>query len=97
MRRLGTLFPATVLLAGLVVGGATYAGSATAAGPGHHGHPGHGHGALSWSESVIDADQSFRGLDAVDRRTAWVTGGSATGVARAGCSARPMAAAPGRT
>jgi len=28
---------------------------------------------------VIDADQSFRGLDAVDRRTAWVTGGSVTG------------------
>ena len=27
---------------------------------------------------MIDADQSFRGLDAVDRRTAWVTGGSAT-------------------
>ena len=32
----------------------------------------------SWRETVIDADQSFRGLDAVDRRTAWVTGGSAT-------------------
>jgi photosystem II stability/assembly factor-like uncharacterized protein len=32
----------------------------------------------SWQQSVIDADQSFRGLDAVDRRTAWVTGGSAT-------------------
>ena len=34
--------------------------------------------ALSWRETVVDADQSFRGLDAVDRRTAWVTGGSAT-------------------
>jgi photosystem II stability/assembly factor-like uncharacterized protein len=28
--------------------------------------------------TVIDPDQSFRGLDAVDRRTAWVTGGSVT-------------------
>ena len=27
----------------------------------------------------MDADQSFRGLDAVDRRTAWVTGESLTG------------------
>ena len=79
MRRTGTFFLTPVLLAGLVVGGATYAGSATAAGSGNHGHPGHGHGgAPSWSETVIDADQSFRGLDAVDRRTAWVTGGSAT-------------------
>ena len=49
------------------------------AGAGHHGPWGHGHGgALSWTETVVDADQSFRGLDAVDRRTAWVTGGSAT-------------------
>ena len=28
---------------------------------------------------VVDADQSFRGLDAVDRRTAWVSGGSISG------------------
>ncbi|GAB3763481.1 photosystem II stability/assembly factor-like uncharacterized protein [Nocardioides ginsengisegetis] len=27
---------------------------------------------------MVDAGQGFRGLDAVDRRTAWVTGGSAT-------------------
>ena len=48
---------------------------ATTARPGH----GHGHGGpSSWDETVVDADQSFRGLDAVDRRTAWVTGGSAT-------------------
>jgi photosystem II stability/assembly factor-like uncharacterized protein len=79
MRRLGTLFLTTVLLASPFLGGATYAGSTTAAGSGHHGNRGHDHGgALSWRETVIDADQSFRGLDAVDRRTAWVTGGSAT-------------------
>ena len=34
--------------------------------------------ALTWHESVVDADQSFRGLDAVDRRTAWVSGASLT-------------------
>lgn len=35
--------------------------------------------ALEWRTSVVDADQSFRGLDAVDRRTAWVSGGSLSG------------------
>jgi photosystem II stability/assembly factor-like uncharacterized protein len=34
---------------------------------------------LTWQEEVVDADQSFRGLDAVDRRTAWVSGASTTG------------------
>ncbi len=33
----------------------------------------------AWTESVVDADQSFRGLDAVDRRTAWISGGSISG------------------
>jgi photosystem II stability/assembly factor-like uncharacterized protein len=33
---------------------------------------------LEWGEVVVDAGQSFRGLDAVDRRTAWAAGGSAT-------------------
>jgi photosystem II stability/assembly factor-like uncharacterized protein len=33
---------------------------------------------LGWRESVVDADQSFRGLDAVDARTAWVSGASLT-------------------
>ncbi|WP_082563888.1 WD40/YVTN/BNR-like repeat-containing protein [Nocardioides sp. Root140] len=37
-----------------------------------------GHSDPMWSESVVDADQSFRGLDAVDDRTAWVSGGSLT-------------------
>ena len=70
MRLLGTLALSTLLIGSLVASPA-YAG--------HHGPPGHGHGpALSWDETVVDADQSFRGLDAVDRRTAWVTGGSAT-------------------
>jgi photosystem II stability/assembly factor-like uncharacterized protein len=31
-----------------------------------------------WDVGVVDPDQSFRGLDAVDRRTAWVAGGSLT-------------------
>src|SRR4051812_14353376 len=79
MPRLGVLALSTALVAGSLLGGAAYAGSAAAHGGNHgHGH-GHGHGgSLSWSETVIDADQSFRGLDAVDRRTAWVTGGDAT-------------------
>lgn len=33
---------------------------------------------LEWQESVADADQSFRGLDAVDDRTAWASGASLT-------------------
>jgi len=33
---------------------------------------------LDWREQVVDAGQSFRGLDAVDRRTAWLGGGSIT-------------------
>lgn len=32
----------------------------------------------TWHTSVVDADQSFRGLDAVTRRTAWIAGGSMT-------------------
>lgn len=67
--RLGTLFLATVVLATPFLGSAAQAGSTARSEKG--GDP-------SWRESVIDADQSFRGLDAVDRRTAWVTGGSAT-------------------
>ena len=31
-----------------------------------------------WREQVVDAGQSFRGLDAVNRRTAWISGGSVT-------------------
>ena len=32
-----------------------------------------------WEVNVVDPDQSFRGLDAVDRDTAWVSGGSISG------------------
>ncbi len=49
-------------------------GGRAAAGERHHPHQ-----RITWQETVVDADQSFRGLDAVNRRTAWVTGGSATG------------------
>lgn len=38
---------------------------------------------LAWQQSVVDADQSFRGLDAVDAETAWITGGSLSGGAGA--------------
>lgn len=34
---------------------------------------------LAWEESVVDSDQSFRGLDAVDSKTAWISGGSLSG------------------
>jgi photosystem II stability/assembly factor-like uncharacterized protein len=34
--------------------------------------------APDWDVAVVDPDQSFRGLDAVDRDTAWVSGGSLT-------------------
>ena len=35
--------------------------------------------AIDLETQVLDADQSFRGLDAVDRDTAWVVGASVTG------------------
>jgi hypothetical protein len=65
MRRLGVLVLSTAVLVSPFLGSAASAG---------HGHG----GSFSFKESVIDADQSFRGLDAVDRRTAWVTGESLT-------------------
>jgi photosystem II stability/assembly factor-like uncharacterized protein len=71
MRRLGPLVLSTVLLASTVLISAAHAGSPASSARAHD-H------ALSWDETVIDPDQSFRGLDAVDRRTAWVTGGSAS-------------------
>ncbi|QZY29092.1 WD40/YVTN/BNR-like repeat-containing protein [Nocardioides coralli] len=47
--------------------------------PAHAGDPGRDPGRDGrWRHAVIDPDQSFRGLDAVDRRTAWVSGGSLT-------------------
>jgi photosystem II stability/assembly factor-like uncharacterized protein len=73
MRRLGSLVLSTALLGSTLIGSAFAGGTAQAA-PGHDPHG----GSPSWQEGVVDADQSFRGLDAVDERTAWVAGGSAT-------------------
>lgn len=59
-----------ILLGALVVALAMPAASPSAqAGPSRD---------VEWHEQVVDAGQSFRGLDAVDRRTAWVGGGSVT-------------------
>lgn len=74
MPRLGVLVLSAAVAATAL--GSTYAAGSAAA-SGRHGTAGHVR-PPSWQERVIDADQSFRGLDAVDRRTAWVTGGSAT-------------------
>jgi len=75
MPRLGVLALSTALLAGSLLGSTAYAAGSGHAPRGHgHGH----HGRVTWSQTVVDPDQSFRGLDAVDRRTAWVTGGSLT-------------------
>ncbi|HEX6149226.1 oxidoreductase [Nocardioides sp.] len=38
-----------------------------------------GSGDDGWDVRVVDPDQSFRGLDAVNRNVAWVSGGSMTG------------------
>jgi photosystem II stability/assembly factor-like uncharacterized protein len=72
--------PARVLLVSIAlvtccfVGSPAQAGTAGVVGADHHDHG----NAPSWRQTVIDPDQGFRGLDAVDQRTAWVTGGSAT-------------------
>lgn len=68
MARLGALVLSTLLI-GSTLGSPAYAGP----GHGHHGQ------VITWQETVVDASQNFRGLDAVDRRTAWVTGGSGSG------------------
>ncbi len=75
MTRLGILALSTALAASAF---APYPAQAGHGPGGHHGPPGHHGPRLTWHESVVDTDQSFRGLDAVDRRTAWVAGGSAT-------------------
>lgn len=69
MARLGALVLSTLLI-GSLVGSPAYAGGR---GGHHHGH------VITWQETVVDASQNFRGLDAVDRHTAWVTGGSGSG------------------
>jgi photosystem II stability/assembly factor-like uncharacterized protein len=74
MRRLGvTLIPAlasALALAMAVPVGATTAPDAKPGGPDPFRE--------GWSESVVDADQNLRGLAAVSRREAWVTGESLT-------------------
>ncbi len=44
----------------------------------HAGHDNHLRHKLHFRQWVVDANQSFRGLDAVSRRTAWISGGSLT-------------------
>src|SRR3954469_17476107 len=77
MRRLGVLLvPATTLVTALVPalvlappGTATSAAGQAGAGPKHQPFD-------DWTEQVVDADQNFRGLAAVSRTEAWVTGES---------------------
>lgn len=77
MRTLGILALSTVGTLALALAPAATAGERPDAG--RHG-PDRPHGWTGgWDETVLDADQSFRGLDAVDRRTAWVSGESVSG------------------
>ena len=69
MRTLGILATSASLLTAAVL--AALPSTATAA-PRDDGKTPSG----EWDVTVVDPDQSFRGLDAVNRRTAWVTGGS---------------------
>lgn len=78
MRRLGALLIpalASVLSVALAVptATATQRTGGSEAKPGKPGPFGKG-----WTETVIDADQNFRGLEAVSKREAWVTGESLT-------------------
>ncbi|NHA66628.1 WD40/YVTN/BNR-like repeat-containing protein [Phycicoccus flavus] len=64
--------PLTVLAALALT--APFAASVAVAAP-----PGQRAPDLVWTTTVTDPDQSLRGLDAVDRVTAWVAGGSVSG------------------
>ena len=74
MRRLGVpaLIPAllTIPALALTLPASTAAQPEAAAGPNPFRD--------GWSETVVDADQNFRGLEAVSKREAWVTGESLT-------------------
>jgi photosystem II stability/assembly factor-like uncharacterized protein len=73
MRRLGvTLIPALTLLTALAA--ATPATSAVE----HRGATRLAPFDAGWTEQVLDADQNFRGLEAVSKKEAWVTGESLT-------------------
>ncbi|SEC05523.1 Uncharacterized protein SAMN04489844_1587 [Nocardioides exalbidus] len=72
MRRLGaSLIPATLLPVVLAL---TLPAAADAAVDRSNGPDPFG----DWTETVLDADQNFRGLEAVSRTEAWVTGESLT-------------------
>lgn len=79
LKRLTAPVYAVTLVA--LLAAATPAAAAVGAGSGHHPKPPKPPTtpSLSWDVKTVDADQSFRGLDAVDRRTAWVTGASVSG------------------
>lgn len=66
-------FTAPLYAVALVALTAPVAMAAPSAGPPSGAAP------LEWSVQTVDADQSFRGLDAVDRSTAWVSGASVSG------------------
>ena len=70
MRRLGIISSSVLLLLPVGLSPAGGTGSVAAGGGG-------------WDVTVVDPGQSFRGLDAVNRRVAWVSGGSTTGGAGA--------------
>lgn len=72
MRTFSRWITAPLYAVALVALSAPVAMSASAAPPG-------GAGDLSWDVTTVDADQSFRGLDAVDRDIAWVSGASVSG------------------
>ena len=70
MKRAAAILASTLSLALPLAVSPTYADAS---------EPGGGHGptaALAWQQTTLDADQSFRGLDAVSRSTAWVAGES---------------------
>lgn len=77
MRRLGvtTLIPALALALALPAGATTASADTREAAVTASGHQPFDD---SWSEKVIDADQNFRGLAAVSKKEAWVTGESLT-------------------
>lgn len=71
MRRLGTTLTALALC--LPAGAVTASAEAAAAPPGHTASK---VWRGDWQEKVLDADQNFRGLAAVSKTEAWVTGES---------------------
>ena len=62
---LGTAGSALAITLAVTLTGPLVAAAPPASGPG-------------WDVTTVEPDQSFRGLDAVDRNTAWVSGGSPT-------------------